>query len=75
MTAAGSPWEAPPPVLFNAWKHHAGALRHRIAETARAGEAALEPLARQLVVIGNELMDLYTAGLPRCHLREFCSSL
>jgi hypothetical protein len=60
---AGSLWEAPPPILFNTWKHHAGALRHRIAETARAGEIALEQLAGQLVVIGSELMDLYTGPL------------
>ena len=32
--------EVPPPVLFNTWKHHAGALRQRIAEAVRAGAAS-----------------------------------
>jgi hypothetical protein len=51
------------PVLLNGWKHHAGALRERIALTAGAGEAALKELAGRLVVIGTELMDLYTGDL------------
>ena len=29
---AESAFDVPPPVLFNPWKHHAGALRHRIAD-------------------------------------------
>lgn len=52
--------DVPPPVLLNAWKHHAGAIRRRIAEVVGAGPAALAGLAPQLVVIGTELMDLYT---------------
>src|SRR5438105_2685023 len=58
-----SAFDAPPPVLFNAWKHHAGALRRRIAETSRAGPEGLAALAPQLLVIGTELMDLYTGAL------------
>jgi hypothetical protein len=54
-----SPWEAPVPVLFNTWKHHAGALRHRIAACARRGAPALAELAGELVVVGSKLMDLY----------------
>src|ERR1700681_4722216 len=53
----------PPPVLFNAYKHHAGALRRYIAEAARRGEPGLVEMAARLVVIGNELMDLYTGAL------------
>jgi hypothetical protein len=53
----------PPPVLFNAYKHHAGALRRYIAEAARQGEPGLVAMAARLVVIGNELMDLYTGDL------------
>jgi hypothetical protein len=52
--------EVPPPVLFNTWKHHAGALRQRIDEVAHAGAGALPELAERLVVMGTELMDLYT---------------
>lgn len=54
---SGSYGDVPPPVLFNTWKHHAGALRRRIAETA------LDDLRDQLIVIGTELMDLYTGTL------------
>jgi hypothetical protein len=60
---SASPWEALEPVLLNTWKHHAGVLRHHIAEAVRQGEPALEPLRDQLVVIGTELMDLYTGSL------------
>src|SRR5262249_56154467 len=51
------------PVLLNPWKHHAGALRQRIAEAVPAGEAGLQQLARELVVLGSELMDLYVGRL------------
>jgi hypothetical protein len=57
----GSPWESPPPVLLNTWKHHAAVLRHRIQETATSGD--LSSLAANLVVIGTELMDLYLGQL------------
>jgi hypothetical protein len=56
-------WDVPPPILFNPWKHHAGALRQRIADTVRGGETALAALPGQLLVIGTELMDLYTGPL------------
>jgi hypothetical protein len=56
-------WEAPPPVLLNTWKHHAGALRSRIRAAAAAGPGALDELARNLVVIGTALMDLYVVDL------------
>ena len=55
-------FDVPPPVLFNPWKHHAGALRRRIAEAGDNPEA-LAALAPQLLVIGTELMDLYIGAL------------
>jgi hypothetical protein len=57
-------WEIPNPVLFNVWKHHAGLLRRQIADVGRDGPAALAALPDQLVVMGTELMDLYTGPLP-----------
>jgi hypothetical protein len=63
MANAESAFEVPPPVLFNPWKHHAGAIGRRITEVARAGPAALVGLAPQMLVIGTELMDLYTGPL------------
>jgi cytosine/adenosine deaminase-related metal-dependent hydrolase len=62
--------EAPPPVLLNTWKHHAGALRQRIALAVDAGSAGLATLARELVVIGAELMDLYTGPLTAAEIAE-----
>src|SRR4051812_37168375 len=58
-----SRWQVPAPVLFNTWKHHAGALRQRIADVTSAGETGLTEFSRQLVVLGTELMDLYTGTL------------
>jgi hypothetical protein len=52
-------WEAPPPVLFNAHKHHAGFLGERIRQAVAAGPGGLAPLAAELVVVGAKLMDLY----------------
>ena len=49
------------PVLFNTWKHHAAALRRRIAACGDAAD--LTALAKRLVVTGSELMDLYTGEL------------
>jgi hypothetical protein len=63
-----SPWEATPPVLLNTWKHHASALRRRIKETTQAGE--LPALAGELVVIGNELMDLYLGALTPAEIGD-----
>jgi hypothetical protein len=62
--------EIPPPVLFNSWKHHAGALRQRIAAVAEEGPAALAQLPVQLLVIGTELMDLYTGALSPAEIAE-----
>jgi hypothetical protein len=59
----GSPWDVPPPILFNAWKHHAGALRQRIADVRAAGMDALDTLPAKLLVMGTELMDVYTGVL------------
>jgi hypothetical protein len=69
-TVASSGWDVPPPLLFNAWKHHAGFLRHRIEETAAKGESALNELAAKLVVIGTELMDLYVGPLTPLTIAE-----
>jgi hypothetical protein len=63
---AGTPLEVLPPVLFNTFKHHASALRARIASLAAGGRADLEEFARRAAVLGGKLMDLYTGRLsPR----------
>lgn len=49
----------PPPVLFNAHKHHAGSLRERVRRAVAGGEDGLRTLAGELVVVGAKLMDLY----------------
>jgi hypothetical protein len=57
-------------VLFNTWKHHAGALRDRVAEAARRGDEGLRELAGRLVVLGTELMDLYTGAFTPEQIAE-----
>lgn len=53
----------PPPVLFNAWKHHAGWVRGRIVDAAAGGEPGLRALADEVIVTGTKLMDFYTGTL------------
>jgi hypothetical protein len=60
---AGTPLEVLPPVLFNTFKHHAGALRRRIAAIAADGPAALAEFGAHMAVLGTKLMDLYTGRL------------
>jgi hypothetical protein len=57
-------WDLPHPVLFNLWKHHAEALRQRIRDAAAGGDEGLAALPDNLLVVGTELMDLYTGTLP-----------
>jgi hypothetical protein len=59
----GTLLEVPVPVLFNTFKHHAGALRVRIRQAIAVGEPALLDLVQQSVVLGSKLMDLYTGVL------------
>ncbi len=66
----GSPWEAAPPVLFNAWKHHAGFLRGQITDAAGQGEAGLAALPGRLRVVGDGLMDLYAGSLTPAVIGE-----
>ncbi len=62
----GTDLEVPPPVIFNTYKHHAGAVRARIARLAAEGEAGLGGVAAAVAVLGTGLMDLYTGPLtPR----------
>jgi hypothetical protein len=51
--------DVPPPVLFNAHKHHAGFLRERVRRAVTDGPDGLRALAAELVVVGAKLMDLY----------------
>jgi hypothetical protein len=57
-------------VLFNPWKHHAGFLRYKIEEAIQGGDNALDDLAEQLVVVGSNLMDLYTGKFTPVALAE-----
>lgn len=58
--------QVPLPVLYNTFKHHANALRHRVEATVAGGEPALVEVCAQLTVLGTRLMDMYTGPLtPR----------
>jgi hypothetical protein len=62
----GGPLDVLPPVLFNTLKHHAGALRARVASVVAGGPPALDAIGTQLAAVGTRLMDLYTGALsPR----------
>jgi len=64
--------EVPAPVLFNLWKHHGRAIRTRIDVTL----TSLDHLPNELVVIGHELMDLYTGEFMPCDIaRQLCAQL
>ena len=65
-----TPYNVPPPILFNAWKHHAGFLRQRIADAIEAGPAVLADLPIQLLIIGTELMDLYTGVMTPAEIAQ-----
>lgn len=56
--------DVPAPVLFNIWKHHAGAIRQRITGAISAGPESLARLPAELRVIGADLMDFYVGALP-----------
>lgn len=62
--------EVPEPILFNTWKHHAGALRKQIRDNAAGGESGLQQLANQVLVLGQELMDLYFGKLTPAQIGE-----
>jgi hypothetical protein len=53
----------PHPALLNAWKHHAGWIRGRIAEAVADGPAGVAALPADMVVVGTRLMDLYVGAL------------
>jgi hypothetical protein len=59
---------APFPVLLNAWKHHAGWVRERIADVATGGETAIPELAAELLVTGGRIMDVYFGPLTVCEI-------
>jgi hypothetical protein len=59
------------PVKLNTWKHHAGALRARIAAIAARGPAGLVEMGTRLAVLGARLMDLYTGALSPCDLSNW----
>jgi hypothetical protein len=63
LTAPTDELDVPSPVLLNVYKHHAGALKRHIAAAVAAGRPGLAELAERLVVIGTELMDLYTGDV------------
>jgi hypothetical protein len=67
---AGTPLEVVAPVLFNTYKHHAGALRARIEAVAAGGDEAVQKAAGRVAVLGAKLMDLYTGPLSPRELSE-----
>ena len=63
--------DIPHPALLNAWKHHAGWIRERIATAVSAGRTSVEALPAEMVVVGSRLMDLYTGAFTLAEIAEF----
>ena len=55
--------EVPVPFMFNALKHHKGAIAAFIRNKTSGSPEVLREAAKQLVVIGSLVMDLYKGGL------------
>ena len=51
--------DLPEPVLLNCWKHHAGFIRSKIVEYKKHPETFRGQLQKEILLIGNSLMDLY----------------
>ncbi len=70
------PEEAAPPIRFNIWKHHAGAIRWQLIQIAQGGQSRLLALPDQLRVIGTDLMDLYLGPLTPAQIgMRICEAL
>lgn len=62
--------EVAEPILLNTWKHHAGALRNHIRHFSQMGEPGMGRLAHQILVLGTEVMDLYTGEMTAVRIGE-----
>jgi len=51
------------PILLNCWKHHSHFIKSKISEYREAREFDLTNLCRELLRIGESLMDLYLGEL------------
>lgn len=58
------------PVLLNCWKHHAGFIRSKIREYKNRREPDLNKLLKELLQIGESLMDLYLGELTPLRIAE-----
>lgn len=62
--------EVPAPIVFNLWKHHAGAIRRRIQDAAALGREGVAALPTAILVLGDGLMDLYLGPLTPAEIAE-----
>lgn len=58
------------PVLLNCWKHHAGFIGSKIREYKNSREPDLNKLLKELLQIGESLMDLYLGELAPGKIAE-----
>jgi hypothetical protein len=63
MAPAGVEISIPKPFLLNALKHHKGTISAFIERYGTGSQKDLEAAARQLITLGNLVMDLYTGDL------------
>ncbi len=60
---SGVSCEIPEPVILNCWKHHAGFIKSKINEYKGLSETDLEHIRKEILLIGDSLMDLYLGDL------------
>ncbi len=57
------PDDLPIPILMNVFKHHVSSLRLLVSHAVQQGDEYLPQLAETLLVLGENLMDLYIGSL------------
>lgn len=74
--SASVPDDLPIPILMNVFKHHVHALRSLVSHAVEKGDSYLPKLSETLLVLGDNLMDLYIGHLtPHQIAREIIAQL
>ena len=63
MTSSEITCEINGPVLLNCWKHHAGFIKSKIVQYKKDPERSIPTLTKEILLIGQSLMDLYLGDL------------
>lgn len=70
-----SEYETESPVLLNCWKHHAGFIKSKIIEFRDSEKFDFASFRKNLLRIGDSLMDLYLGELPPYEITGYIINL